>query len=231
MALSPFSISHDWSVLWKRVDSRVSRPKTWRRSQRETRALQALASVGVIGGLQFKRLFLNRDKYRLKNMTRQQKVIQHTVTKGKQDIPIYTIGPAGAEMVGVEYDANYWVTYRTEDILKRLLFFQLYGKFPKAKVLPAAAPFVGTIQFKSHLFYVYVLRGDMQDLLMHLKWHPFNERLLIVTESLNHLQPFNLYAPSLKVRVTTDDDLKGNFQHLFYSWHEKEWVKESLQDD
>lgn len=226
MALSPFSVSHDWSILWKRVDAWTSQPKGLGESQKEYRALQDLSSVGVIGGLQLKRLFLNHDKNRLKRMIRHQKIIRHVMMKDKQEIPVYTLGPAGAAMVGIDYTPNYWVTYRTEDILKRLLFFQLYGKFPKAKILPAPDPFVGAIQFKSHLFYIYVLREEIQDLMMFLKWKSFTERMLIVTESVHHLQPLNVFAPDIKARVTTDADLKGDFNHLFYKWEES-WVKEN----
>ena len=35
--------------------------------------------------------------------------------------------------------------------------------------------------------YIYVLRGDIQDLMVFLKWREFNERMIIITESLPHL--------------------------------------------
>lgn len=227
MASSPFSLSHDWTLCWKRVYGRGN-PYVNGESPREQKALQALGAVGVIGSSQLMRLFLNRDKNRRKRMVREKKLVRHEIRRNNQSIPIYTLGPNGAPIAKVsEYEDNYWVTYKVEDVLKRLLFFQLYAKFPKARIVPAPSPFVGAISFKSNLFYVYVIRGDMQDLLVHLKWHPFTERMIILTESLNHLQPLNAFAPDLKVRVTTDQDLRGDLRNLFYFWDGNDWVKEN----
>ncbi|MQM40443.1 hypothetical protein KBTX_04500 [wastewater metagenome] len=62
---------------------------------------------------------------------------------------------------------------------------------------------------------------------MYLKWKPFTERILIVTESLNHLQPLRIYTQDIMLRVTTDDDLKGEFDSLFYRLEAGGWKKES----
>lgn len=229
MTTSPFSLSHDWALYWKRVYNRGN-PNVNGESPVEQKALQALGAVGAIGGSQLSRLFLKRDKNKLKRMIRQQKIIRHEIKKNRQSIPIYTLGPGGARMANVpNYEENYWVTYQTEDVLKRLLFFQLYDKFPKAQIVPAPSPFVGAVSFKGNLFYVYVVRGDMQDMLTYLKWRTFNERMLIVTESLSHLQPLNAFAPDLKVRVTTDQDLRGGLENLFYRWADGYWLKENQQ--
>lgn len=196
-------------------------------SPKEQKALQALGAVGIIGSSQLSRIFLNRDKNKLKRMVRQQKIIRHEIKKNNQLIPIYTLGPSGAVIEQVpEYEENYWVKYQAEDVLKRLLFFQLYEKFPTAKIMPAPLPFVGVISYQGNLFYVYVVRGDMQDLLINLKWHSFTERMIVVTESLNHLQPLNAFAPDLKIRITTDVDLPGDLRTLFYRWEGTGWVKE-----
>lgn len=226
MASSPFSLSHNWNLKWQRHPC-YRKPKWFGNSPKEEKVIKAFTSVGVIGGAQLSRLF-NMDKGRKKKMAREGKIIRHEMHKDKQIIPIFTLGPTGAEMILLEdYEHGYWVEYNVPEVLKRLLFIELYGKFPKAKILPAPSPFAGAIQFKRNLFYVYVVRGDMQDLLMHLKWKPFAERMLIVTESLNHLQPLNVFAEDLKIRVTTDDDLKGDFRDLFYCWDEGRWVKEN----
>lgn len=228
MGNSPFSLAHDWTLHWKRDYSRGWAVKG--ESPIEQKALQALGAVGIIGGFQLLRLFLKRDKNRRRKIVQEKKIIRHEVQKGNQCIPIYTLGINGAAMASMsDYKPNYWVNYTIEDVLKRLLFFQLYEKFPDAHIVPAPAPFVGAVSFKSNLLYVYVVRGDMTDLLMHLKWNRFAERLIIVTESLNHLQPLNVYASDLKIRVTTDDDLRGDFQNLFYFWdgNDNDWVKEN----
>ena len=105
--------------------------------------------------------------------------------------------------------------------MKRLLFFQLYQYFPESKVLPTQEPFSGAIRFQGRPIYVYVLRGDVNDLLMHLKWNGkhFNERLIIITELIRQLQPLKVTAETLKVRIALDVDLQddiGDLQKLFY---------------
>lgn len=118
------------------------------------------------------------------------------------------------------YDSNYWVEYKIEDVLKRLLFFQLYKHFAGSKILPTSEPFSGVIEFKGKPIYVYVVRGDVSDLLMYLKWRGryFNERIIIITESLRHLEYIIMNAVRLKIRIALDIDLRdvNNFSDIFY---------------
>ena len=58
---------------------------------------------------------------------------------------------------------------------------------------------------------------------MYLKWSGkhFTERLIIITESIRHLQPLKVTAETLKVRVAVDADLRDdlkNFKSTFISW-------------
>lgn len=101
------------------------------------------------------------------------------------------------------YESNYWIEYKIEDVLKRLLLFQLFQHFAGSKVLPSSEPFSGAIEFKGKVIYVYVVRGDVSDLLMYSKWcgKNFNERIIIITESIRHLQPLKLIIKNFKLRV------------------------------
>lgn len=127
------------------------------------------------------------------------------------------------------YEHNYWIKYEVEDVLKGLLFFQLYEYFSESRIFPATEPFIGSIFYQERPIYIYVLRGDIQDLMVFLKWREFNERMIIITESLPHLQPL-LMGKELKLRVTTDTDLKaGNLKDLFYIQRtDGNWVKENM---
>ncbi len=156
-------------------------------------------------------------------MVAEKKIVRHEIHRNKQVVPIYTIGINGAVIAGLNdsNESNYWVEFKTEDVLKRLLFFQLYQHFPESKVIPTQEPFSGLIQFQGKPFYVYVVRGDVNDLLMYLKCNGkhFNERLIIITESIRHVQPLKVTAESLKVRVALDVDLRDDIedlQNLFY---------------
>lgn len=223
MSTSPFSLSHEWRLHWIRIPSNIKRTDFVNgESPKERRALEALAAVGVIGGAQLFRLF-SLDKKRLKRMAVEKKIIRHEIKMNKQVIPIFTLGVNGAVVAGMKdsYESNYWVEYKTEDVLKRLLFFQLFQHFPESSVLPTQEPFSGAIQFQGKSIYVYVVRGDVNDLLLYLKWggKNFNERLIIVTESLRHLEPILAHAEKLKKRIIIDTDLcKGieDLQNQFY---------------
>lgn len=227
MTLSPFSLSHEWSLHWKRIPS--NRTAKWLgESEKEKIALEALTAVGVIGGVQLSRLF-RLDKNRKKHMVKNGKLVRHSVQKNKQVIPVYTLGPIGAKMISLsEYEENYWVTYDVSSVLKRLLFFQLFGLFPKATIYPALSPFTGSIRYNGQMYHVYVARDDVQDLLRTLKWQSTLERMILITEKLEFLIPLNAYASDLKMRVVLDQDLRANFKDLFYMW-QNQWVKENVR--
>jgi len=223
MSHSPYSLSHDWSLHWTRIPSNIKRSDFVNgESPKERKALEALAAVGLIGGAQLSRLF-SLDKKRLKRMVSEKKIVRHEILRNKQIIPIYSLGINGAVIAGLNecYESNYWVEYKTEDVLKRLLFFQLHQHFPKSKVLPTQEPFIGGIHFQGRPIYVYVVRGDVNNLLMYLKWSEkhFKERLIIITESIRQLESLKVILKSLKFRVVVDLDLRDNsdeIQKYFY---------------
>lgn len=223
MTISPYSLSHEWSLHWTRIPSNVRQSDYVNgESPKEQKALEALAAIGVIEGAQLFRLF-SLDKKRIKRMVREKKIVRHELRRNKQTIPIFTIGINGAVIGGLKdsYESNYWVEYKIEHVLKRLLFFQLFQHFSKSQVLPTQEPFSGVIVFQRKPIYVYVVRGDVKDLLMYLKWSGkhFNERLIIISETIGHLQPLRVSEENLKVRVALDVDLLeeiDDFQKLFY---------------
>lgn len=223
MEISPYSLSHEWSLHWTRIPSNNKRsPFVNGESPKERKALEALAAVGLIGGTQLTRIF-SLDKKRLKRMVTEKKIVRNEIHRNKQVAPIYTLGINGAVVLGLDecYESNYWVEYKTEDVLKRLLFFQLLKHFPESKVQPTQEPFSGAIQFQGKSIYVYVVRGEVKDLLMYLKWRGkhFDERLIVITESIRHLEPLKPITGTLKMRATVDVDLlKGieDLHNLFY---------------
>lgn len=234
MTISPYSLSHEWNLHCTRIPSNIKRSDYINgESPKERKALEALAAVGVIEGTQLFRLF-SLDKKRLKRMVLEKKIVRHELMRNKQIIPTFTLGINGAVISGLKdsYESNYWVEYKLEDVLKRLLFFQLSRHFPGSKIIPTQEPFSGAIQFQSKPIYVYVVRGDVSDLLMYLKWkgEKFKERLIIVTESIRHLEPLKVIAEILKVRVVLDVNLQEDNEYihkLFYFLDESgEFIRE-----
>jgi len=191
MPISPYSLAHEWNLHWTRVPSNIKRSDYINgESPKERKALEALAAVGIIEGAQLFRLF-SLDKKRLKRMVVEKKIVRHELKRNIQVIPIFTLGINGAVIADLYdcYESNYWVAYKIEEVLKRLLFFQLLQHFPESTVLPVQDPFSGAIQFQGKPIYVYVVRGDVNDLLMYLKWKGkhFNNRALLLYRP-NHSQ-------------------------------------------
>lgn len=187
MTISPYSLSHEWNLHWTRIPSNIKRSDYINgESPKEREALDALAAVGVIEGAQLFRLF-SLDKNRLKRMVAEKKLVRHELKRNIQVIPIFTLGINGAVIAGLSdcYESNYWVEYKIEDVLKCLLFFQLFKHFAGSKILPTQEPFSGAIDYKGKPIYVYVVRGDVNDLLMYLKWRGkkiMNDLLLLLRQ-------------------------------------------------
>jgi len=237
--ISPFSNQHKWELKWRRIPSReLSKQQSGMvfdtNSRKERKALEAIASVGLIEGNQLQQIF-KLKKRQIRRMESFNLIMKHIIKKNGQDIPFYTLGPASAEKIVPGFMPNYWVEYWTEDVLNRFIFFRLYDllKDQKAYVRTAPKPFTGALELNGNLLYVYCTRGDTKDLQMLLKWKPFTDRIIIVTEHIHHLKPLDIFLHDrkLKVRVITDEQLLRE-RPQFYTYKENEdkvfeWMLES----
>lgn len=234
MAISPFSLENDWVVHWERLPSNFQAgPILGQVSINEQQALKAVASVGLITASQLFNLFsLNSD--RVKKMVKRNRLVKHELVMNKEyRITMFSLGVNGAKIAGVMgyYKINYWVEYRIPDILKRLLFLNFYERFYPNELLPAIDPFVGAIKINDKLMYVYVVRGDLNDIMMYLKWNPFKERLILITESLLYLEQLKPFLHDMKVRVILDESIldKGSqLNNSFYMFEENEFQLEKM---
>lgn len=227
MGINPFSLEHNWAVYWERLRSNFrADPRVNIHSMREKKALEALSAVGVIGEKQLSRLF-SLSSREIDNMKRTFKIMKHKLKRGgSSEIPIYTLGIRGAMALKLDaYESNYWTTYTIEDVMKRLLFFQLYHYFPKLKLLPAPSPFIASLLSNDNIINVYIMKGDAHDLLHYLKWESkTNHRLMLVTESMNHLVELEMFLPKLKVRIALEEDLMNQAEvkgDIFYFYNEE----------
>lgn len=226
MSISPFSLQHDWSVNWTRIPSSIRvDPRINIHSINERKALEAIASVGLIGRNQLIRLF-RLTKKEINAMEKTHKIIRHEIIKNNSVVtPIYTLGIKGALALELEdYEVNYWVEYFSDDILKCLLFFQVYHFFPKLSVIATPSPFTGAVQNKNNLIYVYVAKGDQDDLMRYLKWQKQSgHRLMLIVENFNQLKPLELYFDELKIRVVLEKDLISETnlkKDIFYQYRD-----------
>lgn len=237
MSSSPFSNTKGWVMYWQRVPTNF-RPATRfnKESPHEIKALNALAAIGLISGKQLYELFGLKEK-RVKVMLREHKLFRHEMQYKGHIVPLYSLGPNGAYLARTNdfYKLNYWRDYSLNHVLKCMLFFQMYKKFIEVsddvKIVPSIEPFTGIIEMDGKPFYIYVVRGDCDDLQMFRKWNAhFNERVIVITESLRHLNPILNTLNEMKVRVTLDQHLLEDFediQDLFYLFENGQFVKES----
>lgn len=233
MAISPFSLENDWTVFWKRIPSNFKeRPILGEVAKDEQEALEGVASVGLISATQLLEIYsLGRGK--VKRMVDRNRLVQHQIVMNKKNrITIYSLGVNGAKIVGVNgYEHNYWVEYKTTDILKRLLFFSFYKRVYPNDLLVAPKPFIGSIMINNNPMHVYVIRGSTNDLMMYLKWNTFNERLILITESLSYLEQLKPFLYDLRLRVILDENVVDHSESLsnsFYFLEGDEFKKEKL---
>lgn len=209
-SISSFSVCHEWSLYWKKDGNPQSSRIIYCESQKEQALLKALASVDVIGRKSLLEIF-DINKQRAKRMCFEGKLVEHKIHMAKRQLCIYTLGKVGAELIDVAgYKANYWLQLEVADVLKRLVYYHLYSYLPDMQIGPAVKPFVGSLTNGENQLFVYVLRGNCNDLLQFLKWDEnFSERLIIVTESLSHVEPAIpfLLASKTNVRIAEDLDL------------------------
>lgn len=232
MAISPFSLEHDWAIHWRRIPSNFQEaPILGQIAENEEEAIYAVASVGLITANQLFNLYsLTRKK--VTRMVKRHRLVEHKlVMNDKHTISVYSLGINGAKIAGVSgYESNYWVKYTIEDVLKRLLFFSFYERFYPNKLSPAIDPFMGAITINQKPMYVYVVRGDLNDIMMFLKWNPLHERLIIITESLSFLGELKPYLHNIKLRVILDNsvvDKKQPMNKSFYLFENGEFRKEN----
>lgn len=237
-AVSPFSNQHKWELKWRRIPSReLSKLRSGMvfdtNSRKERKSLEAIASVGLIEGNQLQQIF-KLKKPQIRRMESFNLIMRHFIRKNGQDIPFYTLGPTSAEKIVPGFVPNYWVEYQIEDVLNRFMFFRLCDllKHQNANVATAPKPFTGALELNGNLLYVYCTRGDTKDLQMLLKWKPFTERMIIVTEHIQYLKPLDIFLQDqkLKIRAITDEQLIRDYPQ-FYTFQENEdkvfnWILE-----
>lgn len=230
--ISPYSyVQHNWKLKWNIIPSnkKYDRPNE-NRNQKEEKALEAIATVGVIGGLQLRTLF-NISKQRLKSMRERHLIERHILFKNDREIPIYTIGKYGANRVMPQFEENYWVELNTLQVLKCLSFFQFCHLFHDPEIIPAPEPFTAGIRIKQNVFYIYVERKGIKDLLLYLKWKKsYNERIFVITERIDNIKELEVFMESdnpLMLRVILDEQLKRREIELYHydKNSPKKWIK------
>lgn len=237
LQLSPFSVAYDWKIKWSVVmSSEESHQLTLNQlhhspDDKLLNMMNALNDIGVIGGVQLSRIFLDGKKKQLKKLYSTRIIKKHELFKDKQIIPIFTLGKTSLDYLDEE--PNTWYAYNEFAVLERLLFFQLYERFlngmksEKIVIESAESPFVGRLVISSIPFLILVIRNNESSILKYLEKVAPSERIICVCEHLSDLKHINDQLNHLAVRVTTDFDIKYSpINEMFYVWRKNGWEKE-----
>ena len=236
--ISPFSLRHDNTLKWTNMTSKEIPMQNGMLNVPHTIAdlIKDLAVVGVIGSAQCKRLYVRSDTSKKISKAIDLGILKrHELIRNNQIIPLYTLGATGMYLAGLDYEDefNYWRKYSEEDVLQRLVFFQLYGQMKdleKMQVLNTEDPFVASIKIHEIEFKVLVLRGNetvVQNYFRYEKDIP--SHIVIVAEGLNHILPIQdaIKPYADRIRLTTDERLKLPFGEMFYYFDQNKWVLEN----
>jgi hypothetical protein len=218
--LSPFSVHHEWTFIPDKIED-IEPGSAPLRAPTEIIGLQAIADIGLIGSVQAGRLF-HWQKRHLHRMLEERKLIQHILVKNKNRIPVYSIGPRGAQLLQLPF----YPVLRSEmtPILQKLVFFQfccaLRDKQKAFRIESAAAPFTGQVTISGDRRNVLVIRESLDDQeqeSLELCELP----MIVVAEALEQVpQPFP--ATDL-TKLLLDEDLKADFR--FYRYKNGKWEK------
>lgn len=235
--VSPFSISLDAEVIWETMSSQEVPVKNGllNNSPKQNEVIRDLSIIGLIGSAQYGKLYFSKNTYKKKSKIALDLQIlkKHQLIRNKSAIPIYTLGATGMVLAGLDYEseANKWKLFNKNDVLQRLVFFQLYEQFKvadeKVYIEKAEEPFIASINRQGKTFAVLVLRGNEEKIKNFFRYNTdkLPPRILIVVEEFTHLQPLMQFIkPYLaRIRVTTDHHLKNPLKDMFYLYNEHEW--------
>lgn len=236
---SPFTVSLQTDLHWETLTTREkpSKESLLNCSEAIESFCHDLAVVGLIGSVQARRIYLNNNKNRLNKAVDLKYLKKHEITRGNNKIPVYTLGAVGMFIVDGNMDkANEWKTYSKYDVLRKLVFFQLYGSLKqeddKIHLIHAEKPFEAAIHINGRDFHVLVVRGNENEINHFFRYESekIPKRILLVVEDLNQLMPVqNILKPYFnRMRLTTDHDLNESFSQMFYQFKENKWQKENV---
>lgn len=235
MNFSPLSAFHEYQLRWNRVYSKENKRIHGVESEKEIKALEALKHMEVMGSSQLFGLFI-RDKKQIKQMEKRGLIKKHLLIRQKDEIPLYTLGYSGANVIDGVENLNRWFRLTEYMVLERILFFQLYQKLQdwyqdvQISPPPEGSPFVGTLiaQGGEKIFHALIVRKNEEKIRYYLSKTIPTTPIICIVEHPVYLKELNFYLKKCNIRVTTDEDLKQeDFLHTFSLWYQGQWVRES----
>ncbi|NHN34868.1 hypothetical protein [Paenibacillus agricola] len=241
MPISPFSTeNYKWETQYKVIESsEIASSLKVKFSKKELEVLKPLRDMRFIGSAQYRKIFLKGDKGMINQLIRDKKVLEHPIIQigkaesggaARQTWYFYTLGLSSLKYFDMVDEVNYWMDYKTAEVLQRFAFFKLFSKFisNKPAIYCSGQPFVGTIEMAEPID-ILVVKENTREIQQEWRFRKPNQqrRIIVLTENINWLKPIEELLVDFKVRVVLESELNSPLSELFYKWNEKsmEWVK------
>lgn len=207
-------------ISWQRVNPTwqgIQKAGEWARPQ----ALEAVKEFRLAARFQLaKSLYRNPDKGRkdLDRAARTGILVRHDLVTEKGNVPLLTLGPLGARLIGDRFVPNWWVNLDLLEALKRLVVVQLVLRLREAgecHLFNVRSPLSAAVVFNNIDYGVLVVRQDVEEVMGSLLFLQM-KRLLVVTEDPEQA---GVLAPELgdRARYAKDMELVKN-PLVFYRW-------------
>lgn len=219
-SVSLFSAKIAQEINWQRVNS------TWRGIQKaeewaKPEVLETVKEFRLAARFQLaKHLYRNPDKGKkdLNRAARTGILVCHDLVTEKENVPLITLGPLGARLIGDRFVPNWWLNLPFNEALKRLVVVQLVLRLRESgdcHLFNAHPPLSATVVFNNLGYGVLVVRQDVEEIIENILFLRAR-RLLVVTEDMEQA---GILAPELgnRARFATDIELMRN-PLMFYRW-------------
>lgn len=223
---SPFSLSNNYELAWKKVDTRWKGTSYELANKKVKDIIETMAQIRIITGLQILKTFwpthLDNGKKILSRLEMLGLIIKHGLKNKSKGIAFYTLGPTAYKYIDIKYNANWWLDLTIEVVLRQLtlnqLFLRLY-KINYCSVKTMTYPLTASIIIQDKEFPVVVVRGDMNDILRELRWLEVN-KLILVCENKEQIAEIGPHV-QIPVRYTTDYEIfcLPSLAEAFFKWN------------
>lgn len=227
--MNNLSATSDIRIRWLRVPSSALNDRSFERSfltpDTEKRLFRLLHAMGLMFGGQIqahKILHHNPKTARriLGKLNSEHKVVEHIMRVGNKDYKVYTLGPAGAALINVPYQPDYWLKYSENDTIQRLMSVDLYIRMcdylsTDMRILTAEKPYTHTFVHDDKVYRVGVLWDNAVSFLEAYRWEPPRERVILVCQAVNQADSLLSYLEeNTPIRLITREKLREGL--IFY---------------
>lgn len=220
--ISPFSIDHKWIFKPTLLLEDTKPGYAPLRAATEADGLRSIGAIGCIGSVQIQRLF-QWKRHQVRRMIAEKKLVQHELTKNKNTIPVFTLGPRSAQLLKLSWANNEWRQWSIEQLISKLVFFQfccaLRDKQKAFHIQPAPNPFTGKVKIGEDIRNVLVLRGTSQEQIV-LNLRHSSQPIIVIAESMMQTILMNEYLNH--ARLLLDEDLNKDYRfyrHINGTWY------------